>query len=223
MSHAMPTTLPTYALACDSELGTAAAIKRGDSLSQVAEASTDEFVLVEEGAILLYALNNTGERFYLSIIGAGYVFTPQSMALALRSRDRISSEAICDVRLKRISRAQWESACRTHPRLYNWVIGQESQQLQIVQLHLAQHVQRSSLDRTRFALCSYAQGIGLAQPCGGKSIKVSRAELASWIGVSSDRMCRLIRELHAAGEVTISGRSIKVSTGLMASLFPQRA
>lgn len=219
----MQNTLPSEALTADPGLGVRATIQRGESMVGMIDAGSDEFVVVEGGAILLYALNSTGERFYLSIIGAGYVFTPQSIALALHHKDRISSEAISKVDLRKISKAQWDSVNRNNPNLYNWVIDQESHQLQIVQFHLAQHVQRSSLDRTRFALCSYARSIGMSLPCGSKSIRVSRAELANWIGVSSDRMCRLIRELHAAGEVTISGRSIKVSTGLMASLFPTPA
>lgn len=219
----MLSTRPSDALTADPCLGIRATIQRGESMARMIDAGSEEFVVIEDGAILLYALNSTGERFYLSIIGAGYVFTPQSIALALHNKDRIRSEAISQVSLRKISRAQWDSVNRTTPNLYNWVIDQEAHQLQIVQFHLAQHVQRSSLDRTRFALCSYARSIGMSLPCGSKSIKVSRAELANWIGVSSDRMCRLIRELHAAGEVTITGRSIKVSRGLMASLFPTPA
>lgn len=217
---AMHNTLLSQILTSEPSLGVGVTIRRGGNLSGVIEKAADEFLLVEDGAVFLFAMNDTGERFYLSIIGAGYVFTPQSIALALHSKDRINSEAISDVKVRRISKASWETVNRTYPNLYNCVIEQEAQQLQIVQFHLAQHVQRSSLDRTRFALCCYALGIGLTLPCGSKAIKVSRAELATWIGVSSDRMCRLIRELHAAGEVTISGRSIKVSTGLMTSLFP---
>lgn len=220
---AMHNSLPSQVLASDPTIGVSVTIRRGETLASVIEQDADEFVLVEEGAILLFAMNNTRQRFYLSIIASGYVFTPQSIALALHSQDRISSEAMRDVRLRRVSRAHWDKVCRAQPSLYNWVIEQEAQQLQIVQFHLTQHLQRSSLDRTRFALCSYAQGVGLPLPCGSKSIRVSRAELASWIGVSSDRMCRLIRELHESGEVTVSGRSIKVSTGLIASLYPSHA
>lgn len=220
---AMHNSIPSQVLISDPSLGTSVTIRRGETLASVIEPDADEFVVIEEGAILLFAMNNTHQRFYLSIIGAGYVFTPHSIALALHSQDRIGSEAMRDVRLRRITKAHWEVVSRAHPSLYNWVIEQEAQQLQIVQFHLAQHLQRSSLDRTRFALCSYAQGVGLPLPCGSKSIKVSRAELASWIGVSSDRMCRLIRELHESGEVTVSGRSIKVSNGLIASLYPSLA
>nr|CEK42088.1 hypothetical protein PQBR57_0135 [Pseudomonas fluorescens SBW25] len=44
--------------------------------------------------------------------------------------------------------------------------------------------------------------------------------MASWIGVSSDRIARLIRELHLSGEVTVSGRSIMVSNDLLSTLYP---
>lgn len=198
-------------------------LHRGQSLSSAITQDDGEFVLIEAGALLMFGTNGAGERFHLSILGNGYVFTPQSIRLAIRNNERFGIEAMRDVRLRRISRAEWQAVNRLNPYLYNWVIEQEAQQLKIVQFHLAQHVQRSSLDRARFALCTYAQGLGSILPCGSKSIKVSRAELATWIGVSSDRMARLIRELHVAGEVTVSGRSIKVSNDLLTSLYPRYA
>ncbi|WP_133125600.1 hypothetical protein [Pseudomonas amygdali] len=75
----MQNTLPSEALTADPGLGVRATIQRGQSMVGMIDAGSDEFVVVEGGAILLYALNSNGERFYLSIIGAGYVFTPQSV------------------------------------------------------------------------------------------------------------------------------------------------
>lgn len=219
----MLNSLPTQVLASDQSLGTSFTLRRGQPLASAVTQDSGEFLLIEDGALLMFGTNGARERFYLSIIGTGYVFTPQSIRLANQNHERFGVEAMRDVRLRRISRSEWQTVSRLHPYLYKWVIEKEAQQLQIVQFHLAQHVQRSSLDRARFALCTYAQGLGSLLPCGSKSIKVSRAELASWIGVSSDRMARLIRELHATGEVTLSGRSIKVSKGLLTSLYPTYA
>lgn len=217
---AMLNSLPSQVLTSDPSIGTSFTLHRGQSLAGAVAHDGGEFVLIEGGALLMYGTNGAGERFYLSIIGAGYVFTPQSIRLASQNNDRFGIEAAREVRLRRITRAEWQSVIRLNPHLYNWVIEQEAQQLKIVQFHLAQHVQRSSLDRARFTLCTYAQGLGSRLPCGSKTIKVSRAELATWIGVSSDRMARLIRELHVSGEVTVSGRSIKVSRSLLTSLYP---
>jgi len=223
-SQAQPTdmlnTHPSQVLASDPSLGTSSTLYRGQSLASAVVQDNDEFVLIEDGALRMFVTNGAGERFYLSIIGAGYVFTPESIRLASQNHERRGVEAMREVRLRRISRAEWEAVNRKHPHLYNLVIEQEAQQLQIVQFHLAHHVQRSSLERTRFALCTYAQGIGSLLPCGSISIKVSRAELATWIGVSSDRIARLIRELHVAGEVTLDGRNIRVSNALLSSVYP---
>lgn len=217
---AMLNTLPSQVLTSDPSIGTRFTLYRGQPLANSVAQDNGDFVLIEAGAMIMFGTNGSGERVYLSIIGAGYVFTPQSIRLACQNSERFGIEAMREVRLRRITRAEWQAVNRLHPHLYNWVIEQEAQQLQIVQFHLAQHVQRSSLDRTRFALCTYAQGLGSLLPCGSKSIKVSRAELATWIGVSSDRMARLIRELHVAGEVTVSGRNITVSSDLITSHYP---
>lgn len=213
----------TQVLASDPAIGASMTLRRGASLPEALALEADEFVLIEDGAILQFATNGAGERFHLSIIGPGYVFSPQSIDQLIRSQDRFGAEAMRNVQVRRISRTQWETINRVHPELYNWVIEQESQQLQIIQFHLAQHIQRSSLDKARFAICTYAQGLGIPNPCGSKTIRVSRAELALWIGVSSDRMYRLIRELHQSGEVEVSGRYIKVSTSLLTSLYPSYA
>ncbi|NVL48662.1 Crp/Fnr family transcriptional regulator [Pseudomonas syringae pv. actinidiae] len=211
---------PSQVLTSDVSLGSSFTLLRGQSLVSTAAGDCDAFVLIETGALLMYGTNGAGERFHLSIIGNGYVFTPQSIRLSNQNPARFGIEAMRDVTFRRITSEQWHGINQRFPSLYNWVIEQEAQQLHIVQFHLAQHVQRSSLDRARFALCTYAQGLGSLLPCGSKSIKVSRAELATWIGVSSDRMARLIRELHGNGEVTLSGRSIKVSSGLLTSHYP---
>lgn len=214
---------PSHVLTSDPSIGTSHTLTRGTALSEVLAQGREEFVLIEGGAIVLFAKSETGERFYLSIISEGHVFTPQGVGLLLKGHEKFGARAMRDVVIRRIPRQQWITANQEHPGLYNWVIEQEQQQLQIALFHLAQHFQRSSLDRTRFALCTYAQGLGLIQPCGSRTIRVSRAELATWIGVSSDRMCRLIRELHDTGEVTIMGRTIKVSNGLLSSLYPKHA
>lgn len=216
----MHNSLPSQILKSNLSIGSRHLLPRGMGLVDGIGRNGDEFVLVESGAILQYATSSSGERLYLSIISTGYVFTPQSIA-QLICNDQFGADVIRDVSIRRIPRSQWEAINREHHELYSWVIEQEAQQLQIVHFHLAQHLKRNSLDRARFALCAYAQGLGLEHPCGSKTIRVSRAELASWIGVSSDRMCRLIRSLHESGEVTVAGRSIKVSLTLMSSLRPR--
>lgn len=216
----MLNSLASQVLASNPSIGTTFMLRRGESLASVFEQVSGEFLLIEDGALLMFCTNGATERFYLSIIGSGYVFTPQSISLTNQNSGRFGVEAIRDVRLLRISRAEWQAVTRALPHLSTWVIEQEAQQLQVAHFHLAQHVQRSSIDRTRFALCTYAHGLGSLLPCGCKTIKVSRAELATWIGVSSDRIARLIRELHVAGEVTVSGRSIKISSNLLTSLYP---
>lgn len=223
MQIAMSNTALCQFLASDPSFGKSFTLHRGQSLADAVAQDSGEFVLIDQGALLMFGTNGIGERFYLSIIGPGYVFSPQSIGLAQKNSGRFGLEAMRDVQLRRISLMEWERVIRQHPDLYNRLIEQEARQLQFVHLHLAQHGQRSSLDRTRFALCTYAQGLGSTQPCGSKTIKVSRAELASWIGVSSDRIARLIRELHITGEVTVSGRSILVSNDLLSSLYPSYA
>lgn len=219
----MPSSPHSQVLSSDPSLGTSFKVRRGQSLADAIAQDSGEFILIEHGALLMFGTNGAGVRFHLSIIGAGYVFSPSSIRLVQKNPERFGIEAMRDMRLRRISRLEWQAACQQHPHLYNWVLENEAQQLSIVHFHLAQHVQRSSLDRTRFALCAYAQGLGMLLPCGSKTIKVSRAELGSWIGVSSDRMARLIRELHVTGEVTVCGRSIKVSNDLITSLYPTSA
>lgn len=219
----MHNTLPSQVLGYDPSIGSSHTLSRGMALTDVIAQDSDEFVMIERGAIVLFAKNGAGERFYLSIISEGHVFTPQSVGLVHKGQDRFCAQAMREVVIRRIPRQQWVAVNRKHPDLYQWVIEQETQQLQIVQFHLAQHIQRSSLDRTRFALCTYAQGLGMTQPCGSRTIRVSRAELATWIGVSSDRMCRLIRELHDAGEVTVMGRNITVSNDLLSNHYPSYA
>lgn len=220
---AMLNTPLSQAFDIDPHIGRCIHLPKGASVAECWDHGNDDYLLIEDGAFLLYAASSAGERYFLSIVGAGHVFTPHSMTQLLRGKYRIGVEAMREVRLKLYSREKWASVSRERPELNSWVLEQEAQQLQIVHFHLAQHSQRSSLDKTRFALCTYAIGLGLPLPCGSKSIKISRAELANWIGVSSDRMCRLVRELHASGEVTICGRSIKVSSGLLASLYPRHA
>ncbi len=204
----------------DSHLGRSVTLLRGAAVAGELHQARDEFILIEDGAFLLYATNGEGARYYLSIMGEGHVFTPPSMAHMLNDTQRFGVEVMRDVKLKVLTRDQWNTLILERTDLYNRVLEQESQLLQIVQFHLAQHAQRSSLDKTRFALCTYAKGIGKPNPCGSRTIKVSRSELASWIGVSNDRICRLIRELHHTGEVELIGRSIKVNSSLIRSLYP---
>lgn len=218
---AMLNTPPSQAFGIEPHIGRCMPLPKGASVAECWAQGKSDYLLIEEGAFLVYAASTAGERYLLSIAGAGHVFTPQSMSQLLRGRYRIGVEAMRDVKLRIYSREQWESLSRDRPDLNSRVIEQETHQLQIVQFHIAQHSQRSSLDKTRFALCTYAIGLGIPLPCGSKAIKISRTELAQWIGVSSDRMCRLVRELHASGEVTVCGRSITVSCGLLASLFPR--
>lgn len=215
----MHNSLPVQILASEPHLGKRFTLPEGASLAEALAPNADEFIVVEDGAIALFAQSGAGERFYLTILSAGYVFTPERMSAVLSDQERFGTEAMRDVLIRRISRQHWINASKLYPDLYNWMIEQEEQQLQIVQFHLAQHWRRSSIERTRFALCAYALSLGKAHTCGSRTIRVSRAELASWIGVSSDRMCRLIRTLHDAGEVTVIGRSIKVSNNLISSLY----
>jgi CRP-like cAMP-binding protein len=219
----MPALTPHEILISEPSHGTRYTLYRGGALTDVTEQGSGDFVLVESGAVVLYAKAQDGNRLYLSIVSEGHVFSPQSVEILHAGTDRYCAQAMREMTVRRIPRQHWNDICAAHPGLYHKVIEQEAHLLGIVQFHLAQHFQRSSLDRARFALCTYAHGLGKSAPSGGRTIRVSRAELASWIGVSSDRMCRLIRELHEAGEVTVIGRNINVSNDLLAHHYPRHA
>jgi hypothetical protein len=130
----------------------------------------------------------------------------------------ISIESITNLSIRRFSSLDWGRMTLKHPEANRAVIAQASELLNIVQYHLTQHCMRDNLERTRFALWSYARHLGTTANCGRQLIKVSRGDLAKWIGVTSDRITRLVRQLHDADEIVIRGHSILINPELAFSI-----
>tara|TARA_R110002124_G_scaffold128157_19_gene288722 strand:- start:19479 stop:20126 length:648 start_codon:yes stop_codon:yes gene_type:complete len=167
-----------------------------------------EYFILKSGAVALFASSPLGEKLFLSIVGPGYVFSP-----SLRSPDldlKIIMEAKSDVELsvQRYADLGIPDGARTSVEAL--IAAQQAELLNIAQFHLVQIKQRSSVERTRYALQNYASHLGIPTPCGCISIKLSRAELADWIDISCDRLSRIIRELHVAGHLTVKGHSILI-------------
>ncbi len=211
----MNTTTPTLLLEARSQLGQRIKLSKRSRLDSTLARLGDRFLVIEKGAAVVFAGNATADPFFLSVVGPDHVFTPSFAAMRRNCEPSIGVQAITDCTMRLLCRKDWHSLSAEHSELDRSVIEQSVEQLQIVQFHLAQQCTRSSIERTRFALYSYAKCLGNPSPCGRLAVSLSRAELASWISVSVDRVSRIVRKLHQDGEITITGRSILIKPDLI--------
>lgn len=202
-------------LLANPSLGDQICLQRRSRLEGTISKRGNEYLVLESGAAVIYARNPTDVPFFLSVVGCGHVFTPAFGYAGQVGGLEIGVEALVDCTLRSFPYGKWKSLASQFDALDKSIIEQSAEQLQIIQFHLAQHCLGSSVERTRFALYSYAKCLGRPSPCGRVAIRVSRAELASWISVSIDRISRIVRQLHNADELTIEGRSILIKRDMI--------
>lgn len=215
----MTSNLLSLAIASAPLLGSQQMIPRLARLDDLFTKNADQFFVIERGAVRLFVTGSDGKRFFLNILSSGEIFTPEISSLIRGGHVQIGLEAIKEVTLRQIPRASWQEFCERHAQLQRCVMHQELERLQIVHFHLTQHCKRGSIDRARFALWSYARSLGVASACGSVAIRVSRTELADCVGVSSDRVTRLIRQLQDRGEIKTEGRSIIIGNELLCGMI----
>lgn len=69
---------PSQAFGIEPHIGRCIPLPKGASVAECWEPGKGDYLLIEEGAFLLYAASSAGARYFLSIVGAGHVFTPKA-------------------------------------------------------------------------------------------------------------------------------------------------
>lgn len=217
----MPTTTLLKSLIAQPRIGPRLVSRAGDVMDSAVGHADSGYWAIESGTACIFARGPSGQRFFLTLAGPGTALCTNASRFLGVNDSIISIESITDLSLRRFSSLDWDRLTLKHPEANRAVIAQASELLNIVQYHLTQHCRRDNLERTRFALWSYARHLGTPANCGRQQIKVSRGDLAKWIGVSNDRITRLVRQLHEADEIVIRGRSILINPALTYSIAKQ--
>ena len=175
--------------------------------------------VIESGTIALFAQVGQNERFFLTIVGKGFIFSVDADPSAASSSLNISAEAITPTFIRYVRSARWKGVCASHPQLREKSLCDLAALSHAIQGHLSWVRDRSNSDRALFAIQRFAYSQGEAVDNGYLSVLLRRTELARWLGLSYDRVGRIIRDLHNKGDVRISGHKLLVR----ASALPQRS
>lgn len=192
----------------DIGFGESVFIERNHGLPSQIGMGNGGYLRIKTGAAALFACSEGGLRLFICMVGPGFIFAPEAQLLS--AGFTIDVEAEIAIELCIIAKPGDSKLCHCAESLDVIVASQTARLLKIVQFHLIQIKARSSVERTKYALFNYAQCAGVPSACGNVAIKVNRDKLASWIDISNDRLGRIIRDLHNAGELTIKGRSIVI-------------
>lgn len=205
------------AISAEPTIGAQFRCRAGNNLDELFSQIFADYWAVERGAASLFITKPALGRHFLKMIGPGAVFAPYNLVPVQSGAVVFTIEAVTDLTIRCFSSREWDRLSLRHVKIQESLAMHSCELLNVVHHQMLLHYKRDSLERTRFALWSYATTMGTPSACGGFTIKIGRTELARCVGISGDRITRLVRRLHQGNEIKIVGRSIIVGSPLMRS------
>ncbi len=170
------------------------------------EGDKGEFLyIIEAGLIKLFKIGKNGNEYILRLLKDGQFFGE----LVLFKDDELNSsaQAIGDTHICLIPIAELEKLIKTSADLSNSLLSAISSRLKQAELQLESFVLEDAIEKTLRLLLELAKENGTKNKDGIMiDLPLSRAGLASLIGISNETLSRKLTELQDAGTLDIIGQ-----------------
>ncbi len=168
----------------------------GDELIAQGETS-DRIGVISKGIVKVCAITEDGDEFVLQLLGPGQIVGDINGSESAFSWDAATSVQICWIPL-----AVHNSVMRDRPLHHRAVLSMMSQQLADMRHWAAAMRGRSTLQRVAYWLLQQFEGIDVAnRPI--IRIALTRRDLASFLDMTSETLCRGLSRLSARGAIRL--------------------
>ncbi|MBR2648911.1 MAG: Crp/Fnr family transcriptional regulator [Sediminibacterium sp.] len=163
---------------------------------------------VNSGKIKLSIVGYDGKEQILRLAKAGDILGYR----ALISNERYHSSAIAleDTSLCIIDKQYFFSQLEQEPKLMLEVARKMSADLKKAEEHIVSLSQKNVRERLAEALLFLKATYGLQEDKSTINVKLSREEIADYIGTSTESCIRLLSEFNQDGIIDLHGKSIKI-------------
>lgn len=173
----------------------------GHSVFWEGDLASDAF-MIGEGLLRLYRILPDGRRAI-----TGFAFPGDVLGLAFHDRYLYTAEAVTDVRLRRFPRRRLHALAMDCPFLHNDILRSIAGELGAAQDQMVLLGQKSAEERVASFLLMNARrvGNGHAAPVSF-DLPMTRLDMADYLGLTIETVCRAVTKLKQAGLVSMEGR-----------------
>lgn len=179
-------------------------LARGDSLMRGADAARSLYV-VESGALKLSLLSPDGDELVVGLFFDGDVLGLQRLGDA---NDGDVATALEATRVREIPLATLRQLSRQSPSLQHQLFRLASQRIAQLQRHMLVLGKKRALERVAGFIIDLA--VRRAGPDGSVRVPLSLYGIGSYLGLSFETVCRLLRQLEQAGAIRRKGRMLTI-------------
>ena len=161
---------------------------------------------VLEGCLRLYRVLPDGRRAVM-----GFVFAGEFLGLSLPGSYIYTAEAVTTVRVRRLSRSRFLAAVDETPELRPQLLARMCEEMSAAHQHLVVLGQLRAEERVISFLLSAARRTGAdrRRPVAVE-LPMSRLDIADYLGLTIETVCRTISKLKRGGLIALEGRHILV-------------
>jgi CRP/FNR family transcriptional regulator len=157
-----------------------------------------------EGAVKLYKLLPDGRRQI-----TGFLFPGDFLGVALNQTYAYSAEAMTDVRLCRFPRQRMEGLLRDLPKLEHRLLERAGNELVAAQEQMLLLGRKTARERlASFLLSLSARAAKRGQPASPLNLPMSRADIADFLGLTTETVSRTFTQFKKAGVIGLPGQSL---------------
>ncbi len=157
-----------------------------------------------EGAVKLYKLLPDGRRQI-----TGFLFPGDFLGVALNETYAYSAEAMTDVRLCRFPRQRMEGLLRDLPKLEHRLLERAGNELVAAQEQMLLLGRKTARERlASFLLSLSARAAKRGQPASPLDLPMSRADIADFLGLTTETVSRTFTQFKKAGVIGLPGQSL---------------
>ena len=167
---------------------------------------------ITEGAVMLSKGLVDGRRQVL-----GFLFKGDFLGLTLTETYGVTAQALTPAKACRFPRAPFQRLLRETPRLEEELLAKASDELINAQVHLTLLGRKTATERVATFLGHMAdRSAGLGAEPGVAVLPMTRADIADYLGLTTETVSRVISALTRQGTISQEGR------GLVRIRAPQR-
>jgi CRP/FNR family transcriptional regulator len=157
---------------------------------------------IREGVVRLYRILPDGRRAIV-----GFIFPGDILGVAYRDQYLFTAEVITQLRLRRLPRSRFDSLVNESVHLRPILLARLCDEMCAAQDQMLALLHHSSEARVAQFLLTVARKMNGGEADKGAEIQVvmSRSDIADYLGVTIETICRCISKLKSEGLITLHG------------------
>ncbi|MBF9196938.1 helix-turn-helix domain-containing protein [Microvirga terrestris] len=173
----------------------------GEGVFWEGDAASDIFQIAE-GCLRLYRILPDGRRAII-----GFRFAGEMLGLSCEGTYCYTAEAVTPIRLRRLSRARLRAMSEGDGQLQSLLLAKVFEEIRAAQQHIVVLGQLGAEERAAHFLVSAARRTGADRKRPVViELPMTRQDIADYLGLTIETVCRVMSKLKRDGLVTLEGR-----------------